>query len=209
MGKKLLFIFSFWFLYIPLEAQSFDFDDYVISNWGLEEGLPQSSVNDIIQSKNGYIWLATFGGLVRFDGLNFTTFDRSNSKGMRSDRILHLHESTDGSIWLSTEDGFIRYLDNNFRSYVLKQDDDQIQSPLTIDEDGTGTLWLSTNSNIFKFESDSFRVVEVSTNKINAEKALYNNDGAILTYDRQVYKTLGDSIYKVIDLQDPCECVSV
>jgi ligand-binding sensor domain-containing protein len=45
----------------------------VVTHWGMAQGLPQSSVNDILQTRDGYIWLATFGGLVRFDGVNFTT----------------------------------------------------------------------------------------------------------------------------------------
>ena len=46
-------------------------------SWTTENGLPQNSVNDILQTRDGYLWLATFGGLVRFDGVRFVIFDRS------------------------------------------------------------------------------------------------------------------------------------
>lgn len=50
--------------------------DFILTRYGMEHGLPQNTINDMLQAKNGYIWLATFGGLVRFDGNSFTTFDR-------------------------------------------------------------------------------------------------------------------------------------
>src|SRR5262245_55124617 len=46
-------------------------------SWTTDNGLPQNSVNDILQTRDGYLWLATYGGLVRFDGVRFAVFDRS------------------------------------------------------------------------------------------------------------------------------------
>jgi len=185
-----------------LNAQESSFKNYVVSNWGMEEGLPQSSVNDIIQTKDGYIWLATFGGLVRFDGLSFTTFNRSNTEGLRSDRILQLFEATNGDIWITTEDGLIRYQNKEFKSFVLGQEEFQVYSPLTLDEDDKGRLWISSHSRIFKFEDESFIEVAVSKNINEAKKALSNNAGAILTFHKQVYRSMGDSVYQVINLED-------
>lgn len=201
MGLKFIFIYILLLISSSVIAQSFNFDEYVLSNWNIQEGLPQSSVNDIIQTQDGYIWLATFGGLVRFDGLNFTTFDRFNSEGMRSNRVLHLYESQDSSIWLSTEDGFIRYYEGVFTPYVLRQDESQVFSPLVVDEDSEGQVWVSTNSNIYKFENDEFKEVKVSLNEFNTELALQDTTGALLAFERQVYRTIGDSVYKIIDLR--------
>ncbi len=50
--------------------------------WSTEEGLPQSSVHSIAQTPDGYLWLATEGGLVRFDGIAFRIFDRGESAGV-------------------------------------------------------------------------------------------------------------------------------
>lgn len=74
-AQVILLIISWLFLGISdSSAQLYDSQNYVIKHWGMEDGLPQSSVNDIVQTKDGYLWMATFGGLVRFDGLNFKTF---------------------------------------------------------------------------------------------------------------------------------------
>ena len=44
---------------------------HILEKWTTENGLPQNSINDILQTRDGYLWLATHGGLVRFDGARF------------------------------------------------------------------------------------------------------------------------------------------
>ena len=48
---------------------------YIARTWGTADGLPQNTVTSIVQTRDGYLWLGTFGGLVRFDGHAFTVFD--------------------------------------------------------------------------------------------------------------------------------------
>ena len=57
---------------------------YVTRVWHTEEGLPQNSVNAMLQDHRGYIWIGTFGGLARFDGQRFTLFDSANTPGFGS-----------------------------------------------------------------------------------------------------------------------------
>ena len=63
---------------IAAQAQKY-LDNYAVSHYTDENGLPQNSVKSIAADKNGFIWLATENGLVRFDGQRFYTFDKSNS----------------------------------------------------------------------------------------------------------------------------------
>jgi ligand-binding sensor domain-containing protein len=55
---------------------------FVIDSWTTENGLPQNSVLSIQQTPDGYLWLTTFDGLVRFDGVRFTVFNKANSPGL-------------------------------------------------------------------------------------------------------------------------------
>jgi ligand-binding sensor domain-containing protein len=87
--------------------------------WTTEDGLPQNSINAILQTSDGYIWLATYGGLVRYDGVQFTTFTKGNTKGLNSNRILCLMEAGDGALWIGTEDGGISAFRNGaFTAYT-------------------------------------------------------------------------------------------
>lgn len=82
-------------------------------------GLPQNSVQAILQTRDGYLWFTTFDGLVRFDGARFTVFNTGNSSGLKSNRFTTLFEDRDGALWAGTEDaGLARYADGVFTSYT-------------------------------------------------------------------------------------------
>jgi len=79
--------------------------NYLIDTWTTADGLPQDTVTAITQSPDGYLWMGTFGGLVRFDGLKFTVFDTSNTPQLPSSSILNLHQDRRGRLWVSTDRG--------------------------------------------------------------------------------------------------------
>src|ERR1700733_832616 len=85
-------------------AQTNQFDSpFIVNSWSTEEGLPQSSVISVIQTRDGYLWLGTLNGLVRFDGIHFTVFDENNLPGLDSDRIVFLFEDSRTNLWVGTE----------------------------------------------------------------------------------------------------------
>lgn len=194
----LLFL-SFIFSPHAATSQSIDYEDYVISQFGMQEGLPQSTINDIIQTKDGYIWLATFGGLVRFDGVSFTTYDRSNTEGMRSDRVLHMFEDRKGALWLGTEDGFLKFKNGEFTSFLI-EDDSFVYSPSMVKEDAFGTIWLMGAGKPFKIVEDSLIAVEIVKDSTLADKAIENKDGVWLAHEVAIFRTLGDTLVQVADL---------
>jgi signal transduction histidine kinase/ligand-binding sensor domain-containing protein len=76
--------------------------------WQTDNGLPQNAVHAILQTKDGYLWLATDGGLVRFDGIDFTLFDRRSAPQMRSNLIGSLAKTADDTLWAATADGLLQ-----------------------------------------------------------------------------------------------------
>src|SRR5437868_1360580 len=73
-----------------------------IDSWTADTGLPQNIVRAICQTTDGYLWLATFDGLVRFDGVRFTTFNRGNTGGIGGNRFESLFCTADGGFWAGT-----------------------------------------------------------------------------------------------------------
>jgi ligand-binding sensor domain-containing protein len=65
-----------------------------------------------VQARDGYLWLATFGGLARFDGVRFTIFNSANTPGLKSNRITALFEDRRGVLWLGTETGELMSLED-------------------------------------------------------------------------------------------------
>src|SRR5688500_19780886 len=93
------------FLSAKNAAAQFRFD-----SWTTENGLPQASINSILQTRDGFLWFTTFGGLVRYDGLRFQVFNTVNSKGLKTSRFLHLFEDREGALWIGNErQGVTRY----------------------------------------------------------------------------------------------------
>jgi signal transduction histidine kinase/ligand-binding sensor domain-containing protein len=78
--------------------------DYTIENWQVEEGLPQISVISIAQTPDGYLWLGTFNGLARFDGVRFTIFNEDNAPALGSSGIGRLLADAEDGLWVLTHD---------------------------------------------------------------------------------------------------------
>jgi len=87
---------------------------YTHEVWQTEQGLPQNSVKAIVQDREGYIWLATGLGVVRFDGVRFTVFDKVNTREIKSDDILALLVDHEGSLWIGSEHGGLTCLRDDF-----------------------------------------------------------------------------------------------
>ena len=132
-------------------AAQFRFD-----SWTIDNGLPQSSVNSILQTRDGFIWFTTFGGLVRYDGLRFQVFNTGNTKGLKTSRFLSLFEDSEGSLWVTTEgQGVTRYKDGNFTSYSTDNGlpGNQVAR---IDGDARGNLLFAVGDSLFQWTGASF-----------------------------------------------------
>jgi len=79
--------------------------NYVIRAWQADEGLPQSTVTAVLQTRDGYIWISTYSGLARFDGIRFTVFDDTVRPRWPAVRITCLFEAPDGTLWIGHENG--------------------------------------------------------------------------------------------------------
>ena len=79
--------------------------DYVIDVWGTDRGLPTSFVNAVAQTPDGYLWIGTQNGLLRFDGLRFVAFDPDNTPALAHARVEHLFVDGTGTLWANTYDG--------------------------------------------------------------------------------------------------------
>lgn len=83
---------------------------YAHEMWTTAEGLPVDAINDLVQGRDGYLWLATFDGLVRFDGVRFTVFTVGTTPGLPSNRFRRIDASRTEGLWLLTVRGdFARF----------------------------------------------------------------------------------------------------
>ena len=85
--------------------------DYILKVWRTEDGLPQNSVTSIVQTPDGYLWLATFNGLVRFDGAGASRFlTKATTPELQSSRLTRLDLDPEGGLWVISEEGALSRL---------------------------------------------------------------------------------------------------
>jgi signal transduction histidine kinase/ligand-binding sensor domain-containing protein len=121
---------------------------YLHDVWGTESGLPQSSITAIAQTRDGYLWLGTFGGLARFDGVKFTVFEKANSPGLQSNRVTALYEDRAGNLWVGLEHGGVaRYTQGKFTSFGFASGMPDL-AVIAVKEDQQGNIWLNTHAGL-------------------------------------------------------------
>ena len=88
---------------------------YIRDQWGSSKGFPAGQVYDITQAGDGYLWIGTEKGLVRFDGLNFRLFHHANTPSLPAGPVLGLETDADGGLWIRLQGPhIIRYSDGKF-----------------------------------------------------------------------------------------------
>src|SRR5688500_1371832 len=148
--SKWALIFLFVYLVSNASAQ------HQFDSWNTDQGLPQNDVRAILQTRDGYLWLTTSDGLVRFDGVRFTVFNKGNTKGFYSNRLTALGEGRDGSLWIGTEDrGVIRHRDRRFTTYTTEEG---LKSNWiwAITGDATGHILVLTRNGVMIWNEERF-----------------------------------------------------
>src|SRR5437762_415420 len=90
--------------------------DYLVYVWTSEpHQLPSSSVTAIVQTPDRYLWVGTYNGLARFDGVQFVKFDPDNTPQLKRARVRRLYVDSLGTLWINTYDGSLTsYRDGTF-----------------------------------------------------------------------------------------------
>lgn len=136
---------------------------YTRTVWTTEEGLPQNSAFSIVQTPDGYLWFGTLAGLVRFDGIEFTVFDQSNTPELSADFITAVYVDGGGTLWAATGGAYsasakgnslLSYRDGKFRSYA-KQDGYSGENVRGFAGAKDGGLWIATSSGLYKYSADA------------------------------------------------------
>lgn len=109
----------------------------------------------MMQTHDGYIWLGTFGGLARFDGVKFTIFDTANTPELRSTRIITLYEDRLKRLWIGTETGEVYTLiDGSFVEFKSLPDYKRVTVWQFI-EDDNGRFYIASDTGLERLEFDA------------------------------------------------------
>lgn len=114
--------------------------------WSTPDGLPQSSVVALTQTRDGYLWLGTLNGLVRFDGNSFTRFNVNNTPGLPGNGIVFLFEDSQTNLWVGTDSGGLGRMERGGLKTVDRPGTGVVVAAF---EDESGTVWFATNDRKF------------------------------------------------------------
>lgn len=129
--------------------------DYGIDFWREAEGLPQSRIRRIVQTKDGYLWLGTDNGLVRFNGATFTAFTVETGS-LRDNEVWAIQEDDEGGLWIGTYGGGLTlYKEGRFKTFTTADGvpDDVIRR---LDKDHEGNIWMATPNGAARFSHGVF-----------------------------------------------------
>ncbi len=91
------------------------FDSYVITNYTADNGLPQNTVDLVNQTSDGYIWIGTYAGLARYDGVKFVHFNKSITPAFKINHVTVMYQDKSGTSWFGTNGGgIVRYAKHTF-----------------------------------------------------------------------------------------------
>jgi ligand-binding sensor domain-containing protein/signal transduction histidine kinase len=117
--------------------------DYVIVGWQVQDGLPSARIYDVLQTRDGYIWLATLDGLAKYDGVRFERYYDSDTPGLASSMVSCLTEDSHGRLWYGTQSGEVGWKDaGGFHQLNLPLS--PTSTPVErLTETRDGTIWVA------------------------------------------------------------------
>ena len=126
--------------------------------WEMESGLPQDTVQALAQTQDGFVWLGTEAGLVRFDGVAFQTFDHDSKPMLPGADIRCLLATSDGALWIGTSEGLARWQDGKVTSYSTR-DGLPGNGIRKLVETADGALWVWTDQGLARRNGKRFVAV--------------------------------------------------
>ncbi len=145
----------FFFMVEPAQAQ------YGFEVWTVDNGMPENEIRGITQTPDGYLWIATFNGLARFDGVHLTLFNR-DTPGLLSNQFGTMLQGKHGDLWLDSVDrGVVRYHEGVFAVYGMQYGvPADVINGLTGDD--RGDVWVLSGDRIVHWDEASKHFVDVA-----------------------------------------------
>jgi len=149
---------------VPALGQAIDLGDpgqaltqYRIDSWQTEQGLPLNTVQSLLQTRDGYLWVGTGGGLARFDGVRFTSFDPSDLPEIAAQPIFGLMEDREGNLWIGDSDSALVFRSGRFRK-VIGREVTAGKRVWGFAEAEDGTIWMATGNGLVRSKDGKARV---------------------------------------------------
>jgi len=124
---------------------------YKLDGWQTEQGLPLNTVQALLQTRDGYLWVGTAGGLARFDGARFTHFDASQAPDLASQPVFGLLEDAQHNLWIGHSKGATLYRDGKFQT-AIPSDVTAGRRVWAFAQAPDGAVWAATENGLVRWD---------------------------------------------------------
>ncbi len=132
-------------------------DSLTTKFWTVEDGLPVNTVNQAVQDNDGYIWFTTYDGIVKFDGLEFKTFNHSNTPEIPHNRATEIYKQNGVGIWVSMEHEGVLLINKEGFTHFGEKEGFSKSDVTQIYEDHKHRMFFVTHDGLYTFENNKFR----------------------------------------------------
>lgn len=188
---------------IDLRVPKHALSQYKIDGWQTEQGLPLNTVQALLQTRDGYLWVGTGGGLARFDGVRFATFESSQVRELASRSIFGFFEDSAGNLWIGHSEGAAIYRNGQFRP-AFGREVTEGRRVWGFAQAEDGAIWAATENGLVRWKD---RVTNVYKSKDGLpndriRSITFDNDGTLwigttggglVSFDGKRFKTFDPS----------------
>ncbi len=131
-------------------------DQYNYDQWTKDDGLTDNAIISLLQSQDGYIWFASYGGITRFNGIDFHTYSSYNTHEIINNSFTYIYEDSRGAIWgASSGNGAVSIINGVVKGYTT---DDGLPSNFveSFVQDPSGKIWIATSAGLAYLMGDEF-----------------------------------------------------
>jgi len=141
----------------PADATKTAVTQYRIDGWQTEQGLPLNTVQSMLQTRDGHLWVGTGGGLARFDGIRFTTFESSPVTELASGPVFGFMEDAEGRLWIGHRRGAARFHRGRFEP-VFGPEQTAGRRVWAFAQGRDGAVWAATENGLLRWHDGATKV---------------------------------------------------
>ena len=173
---------------------------YKVDGWQTEQGLPLNTVQSLFQTRDGYLWVGTAGGLSRFDGVRFTTFDSIQAPDLASQPIFGFMEDAQGNLWIGNTKGATIYRNGSFQ-VAIPPEVTASRRVWAFAQAADGAVWAATENGLVRWDKGVSKLYQqadgLPTNRLRTlafdrEGTLWigTSGGGLVAFSAGQFKTL-------------------
>ncbi|MCC5945441.1 MAG: SpoIIE family protein phosphatase [Bernardetiaceae bacterium] len=171
---------------------------FLLEVWDSDKGLPTSALMGMAQTKDSYLWIGSYDGLLRFDGISFELYNKNNTKAFLTNNVVRLLSAPDGKLWIATQgSGLLSFEQEQFVSHGLQ--DAYIESMW---QGSADSLWIGTRSNgLYLYEVSKKRFTAIQSEVIGKTSiydiTYYNGAIWLASQHKGVFILKNDKLFPV------------